>query len=70
MFDMARASPISTHKRIHLIPSRINLSVFATGDVEGVLHRLGVEASRVVIAFRGVLENPFKGTEALLAASQ
>jgi glycosyltransferase involved in cell wall biosynthesis len=68
MFDMARASTISTDKRIHLIPFGIDLSVFAPGDEEGARLRLGVEPNRVVIAFREELENPFKGTATLLAA--
>jgi glycosyltransferase involved in cell wall biosynthesis len=68
MLDMAEASPISATRRLHLIPFGIDLSVFASGDEEGARRRLGVEPGRVVIAFRGAIENPFKGTATLLAA--
>jgi len=68
MMNMAQASPILSGKTLHHLPFGIDLNKFSPGREAEARARLGVRPDRLVIAFRGAIENPFKGIDRLMAA--
>jgi glycosyltransferase involved in cell wall biosynthesis len=67
MMNMAAASPIGRHARLHHIPFGVDLNRYRPRDPGPAREKFGVLPGRVVIAVRG-FDSPYKGVREFVSA--